>query len=377
MPTGTQERFEVLDSLRGLCALIVAVHHFGINGVIANLPIMRNGWIFVDFFFVLSGFVIANAYGERLATGTTPVGRFMALRMGRIYPLHFVVLAAFFALEIAKITASVGERSAFTDGYSPGQLVSSLLLLHSFDGDGTLRWNAPSWSIAAEMWTYLLFAAVYAAFGRRGFMIFALAGLAALIVLATVAPIGLRSAHDFGFVRCVFGFALGVGVHWLYERGVRIGGDLAEWLTLLAVIVFVSWLPEGHGNLIGPFLFGATVLVFAANSGSASRLLELRPLVLLGTLSYSIYMVHTFVQQRFNFIVKRVGVHFDITMAEFPDGARAGMSRIVASPLVADALTLGMIAIVVIAAAVSYNLVERPAREWTRARLAGREKMRT
>lgn len=368
----------MLDALRGLCALIVAVFHFGIDGTIANLPIVRNGWIFVDFFFVLSGFVIANAYGAKIASGATPVGRFMALRMGRIYPLHFAVLAAYFAREVIKITTGLGERPPFADGYSLSQLVSSLLLLHSFGvDDETLRWNVPSWSIAAEMWTYLLFAAVYATFGRRGFIVFGLAGLVALIVLATVAPAGLSSTYDFGFVRCVFGFALGVGVHWLYARGVRIGGNLAEWLTLLTVIVFISWLPEGNGNMIGPLLFAVAVLVFATGGGLASRLLELRPMILLGTISYSIYMVHVFVQSWVKFVVKRIGGHFGIQVIEMPDGATAGLSKIVASPLVSDALTLVMIAIVVIAATVSYNLVERPAREWTRARLAGREKMRT
>lgn len=55
---------------------------------------MRNAYLFVDFFFVLSGFVIASTYQERIAGGFS-VWRFMLLRLGRLYPLHIAVLVAF------------------------------------------------------------------------------------------------------------------------------------------------------------------------------------------------------------------------------------------------------------------------------------------
>lgn len=77
-------RIDVLDALRGICALLVVLVHFRSNGYIAQLPVLRNGWLFVDYFFVLSGFVIAHSYGARLASGEVSVARFMGLRMGRI-----------------------------------------------------------------------------------------------------------------------------------------------------------------------------------------------------------------------------------------------------------------------------------------------------
>ena len=54
-------RFVAIDSLRGICAIIVAVYHFSSNSILAALPFIKNGFLFVDFFFVLSGFVIASS----------------------------------------------------------------------------------------------------------------------------------------------------------------------------------------------------------------------------------------------------------------------------------------------------------------------------
>ena len=86
-------RFAALDSLRGLCALAVVLFHFRTDGVLTNLAPIRRGWMFVDFFFVLSGFVLAHAYFGRIGRQVAPL-RFLGLRLGRIYPLHAAVLAA-------------------------------------------------------------------------------------------------------------------------------------------------------------------------------------------------------------------------------------------------------------------------------------------
>lgn len=72
--------FAVLDALRGLCAVLVAVFHFHITGYIVSLPIVRNEWLSVDFFFALRGFVIAHSYGDRLIARHISVAGFMGLR---------------------------------------------------------------------------------------------------------------------------------------------------------------------------------------------------------------------------------------------------------------------------------------------------------
>src|SRR5690606_39856368 len=78
---------------------------------------IQHSYLFVDYFFVLSGFVIAHAYAGRLATARDG-RRFMVRRLGRVWPLHVLVLAAFIGLELARalfhfdcVTPFTGDRS--------------------------------------------------------------------------------------------------------------------------------------------------------------------------------------------------------------------------------------------------------------------------
>ena len=91
--SAVHHRFEALDSWRGICACLVAVFHFHAYGFLYTSPFLRNFYLFVDFFFVLSGFVIAWNYADKL-TSVQALKGFMILRAGRLYPLHLVTLAA-------------------------------------------------------------------------------------------------------------------------------------------------------------------------------------------------------------------------------------------------------------------------------------------
>src|SRR6266513_2571664 len=95
------ERFVVLDSWRGIAACLVALFHLDAYSHLYGVPFLRNSWLFVDFFFVLSGFVIAANYQQRLRDGFG-IGRFLFLRLGRLYPLHFAMLALFVGCELLK-----------------------------------------------------------------------------------------------------------------------------------------------------------------------------------------------------------------------------------------------------------------------------------
>src|SRR5215467_10114541 len=125
--------------MRGLCAIFVAIYHFSTNSYIASLPFIKNGFLFVDFFFVLSGFVIASSYGSKLKDDFS-TSRFMFLRLGRLYPLHFFVLGLFLVIAIVK-----------PDGnYSASGFILTALLLQTFTDGNLTNWNLPSWSISAE-----------------------------------------------------------------------------------------------------------------------------------------------------------------------------------------------------------------------------------
>src|SRR5438045_8537170 len=95
-------RFVVLDSWRGIAACLVALFHLDAYSHLYDVPFLRNSWLFVDFFFVLSGFVIAANYQQRLLEGFG-IGRFLLLRLGRLYPLPFAMLALVIAVELLKV----------------------------------------------------------------------------------------------------------------------------------------------------------------------------------------------------------------------------------------------------------------------------------
>src|SRR5260221_13216177 len=130
-----QQRFVALDSLRGICAVMVTIYHFSTSSLLSDMPFIENGYLFVDFFFVLSGFVIASSYGERLRGGF-PISRFMFLRLGRLYPLHIFVLCLYLPMAIG-------------GAYSASSFWITALLLAVFTDGDLGNWNPPNWSISA------------------------------------------------------------------------------------------------------------------------------------------------------------------------------------------------------------------------------------
>lgn len=366
-------RFEALDSWRGVCALLVALFHFPAAGWLAENGFIRGSYLFVDFFFVLSGFVIAHAYGERLADGAS-FRRFMVTRFGRLFPLHAFMLLAFAAFELVRwaVPQLAGGEPAFTGAFSIPSLLTNLFMVHGLGVEHGLTWNGPSWSISTELFAYLLFGATVLALCRFAILAFVSAILVAPLFLLALSPDYMDATWDFGFIRCVYGFAFGVLVHMLF---VRIGEaprrdpetmaawTFAECATVIAVVLFVS---TGHANamsLLTPVIFGFAVFIFAHEGGMASRLLMARPFLTLGALSYSIYMTHMFVQARMMNAAKLADGHFGLGLLG-PDGAQ--IDAVWAWPLAAL-----MIASTLAASFLTYRLVEMPGREWFR-RLAAK-----
>lgn len=361
-PDHAAVRFNVLDGLRGVCAVMLAMFHFGSNGTLAGLPIVQNGWLFVDYFFVLSGFVITHAYAHRLAEGEISIARFMGLRLGRIYPLHLFVLACMIGLELLLLIggdtiAQFVTREAFGGTRAVVPLLQALFLTQSF-GIGEARgWNGPAWSIAAEIWAYLLFAGVFV-FARSRIVPVSLGLVAvAMLGLLSYAP-DMLITFEGGILRCIAGFGLGVVTCFLFRRRPPAGGSLQELGVLAITIAFVS-LGSGRVTFLAPLVFAAMILVMARQKGVVSQVLQARPFQFLGMISYSIYMIHIFVQGR-------LGEVLQITKIVAISVSPAGQTFINAAPLVCDALTLVMLAIVIGSAYVTYRLVELPGQALTR-----------
>jgi len=148
--------FPLLDLLRAFAALTVLVYHFIAHWDWTEFPSsgplawFRGGWMAVDLFFVISGFVIGQSAFHRLdAHGRGFRGGFLRARLARIVPLHVVTLLAFVVV--------VEPALVRQDDFWPN-LAAHLLFVHnlSFDWYGAI--NGPNWSVGTEMQFYLLMA---------------------------------------------------------------------------------------------------------------------------------------------------------------------------------------------------------------------------
>ncbi|WP_192179032.1 acyltransferase family protein [Mesorhizobium amorphae] len=384
--TKAGERFLVLDSWRGICALLVALFHFPTSSMISQSAFVGGSYLFVDFFFVLSGFVIASSYADRL-NEPDEVARFALVRFGRVYPLHLVMLLAFAAFEMLRLLLPQlhGTGAApFTGGFDVKSLVTNLVLLQGMGLEDHLSWNAPSWSISAEFFTYLMFAGVVFVAGRRAWIWFVAAALTAPLFLLAFSDRHMDVSFDFGFIRCLYGFSLGALLAWFQHDSIaearqslaggraRMAWTLAEIMMIAVIGLFVSLAGSNDAGIAAPFVFALALFLFAHEGGLVSALLRSRPMLALGAFSYSIYMVHIFVQARMinvaGLVERKLGLGLvgDITVR---GEAATGFGA--ASPWFGFAAILAMLVAVVVASWVSWRFVEMPALAWFR-RLAKR-----
>jgi hypothetical protein len=360
-------RFRALDGWRGICALLVAAHHLEVHGFLYWQPLVRNAWLFVDFFFVLSGFVIAHAYGETLSQG---VGfrAFVIRRFGRLWPLHASVLAALVAIEFSHLAIqhwypTAGEHVAFTFSRSPFAILTNLFLVQALGFHPFDTWNGPAWSICVEFCTYLVFAALCAVAPKRSQRLLAslVLALAAVAVLVCFSEYGMRETFRWALPRCIFGFFLGTLTYEAWRRGAtkRIAGTWLEAAAVALVVVFVTYAP-GHDALeyLAPPLFCLVVLVFAGDSGMFSRLLATRAPAALGRWSYSIYMVHTLILVVFFSAASVAELLFDAHwLSRLPNGEAAVAAH---GAFVTLPLFVIYLAVVVASAAATWRFIEQP-----------------
>jgi peptidoglycan/LPS O-acetylase OafA/YrhL len=290
-----QNRIEPLDSLRGIFALLVVVYHAYIGHHFLTASVVRNGGLAVDYFFLLSGFVISLAYSHKLPQ---PGGfwRFAVQRVARLWPLHLVMFAGFIGLYLLRVAIGTQEVSpAFL-----GLALQDLLLLNSLGNESFSALNLPAWSISVEMWVYVLFGLV-AVCGLP------VLGLSVVLILASGAVLlelfnpGFGLSYDKGLFHGIFFFFIGTLCHRAYLHLIArdIGfGTLAELAVVVAIILAFVFYPATLWASVGvALIFAAAILVLSRGHGIVSGALSTRPLLALGRLSFSIYMTHYLVLQ--------------------------------------------------------------------------------
>ena len=320
-----KHRFEVLDMFRGVFASLVFLFHLG---PFAQTPIINNSFIensdmFVDFFFVLSGFVITYSY--RTMENWQQFRLFLTKRVYRIYPLHFIMLLAFVGMEIAKnlLNPYIKVNNLENPANNITTFFTSLFLINStpIPGVDDVSWNIPSWSISAEMISYLVFGSLLVILFlsnnvvRRNLYF-------AIIVILSIAGLWFVSgsfqinySFNYGFLRGILGFFTGALCFNVFERTNQKVRTLptgiftiAEVLSLVIIVFCIA-----NGEILKPWgvifeiLFFACIYIFSFQKGFLSdRLKNVEILKKLGQYSYSIYMSHALFISLFNVLFIRI-----------------------------------------------------------------------
>ena len=284
-----------LDGLRIVAAGAVVVLHYSDyfrDQAIGRFMIdhVRHFGLFVDLFFVVSGFVITRQYFGRVGDAAS-VGRFIWRRLARIYPLHLATLAFYVALALALHYGAA--RSDNPARYPFSDLPAQLLLLHAFDGE-RLTFNFPSWSLSAEMFCYVLFPIVAMIAARRKVLILALVALPAVANTLWAEAAGTTPWVDWlnqgGAFRALPGFNLGIACYLFRAQIARwpaIPGLLTASLT--AFIVLGSYLSMTAALVA---VYAIAVLAIQPDCAGRSTLFSNLRLDRWSSLTYSCYMLH-------------------------------------------------------------------------------------
>ncbi|MGH7025791.1 acyltransferase family protein [Brevundimonas sp.] len=356
-----------LTALRGVAALGVALFHINVclyyremgtllpktaSGVIAN------GYLWVDLFFILSGYVIHHAYRERLSSGRlgARAAAFYRARFVRIYPLHLVLTALLVvAATVAGALWPMLKDGSWETFFAWSALPSNLLLTHAMNQHSYLSWNIVSWSIAAEWWCYaaaLLAVPLMVRFGRWSGAACIAAGVAILVGLYFSLGRGtLDITYDFGIVRCLGGFLIGLGLYQICRVDASLPARVADGLAAASIAGVVAVMHVGGLDLLAIPLFAVLVAALGASGGWTHRWFSSSILQYLGRISYSIYLVHGLVFLGFWYAAPALGWQLD-------------------TPAKAWLFAAAFLALTIAGACLTYHLIEAPSLKWARSRRA-------
>jgi peptidoglycan/LPS O-acetylase OafA/YrhL len=312
----------------------------------ATMPmILAKGYLGVELFFVLSGFILSHVYLEPFGERRASYRGFLWARLARIYPLHLTILLALMALVLVAgaFGLHLGGKLAVWPSL-PGQF----LLLQAWGATPLGGWNHPSWSISAEWFAYLTFPAFAWLFWRlRGRLVLALTSAVVVVVGFSICFASLTGAaltHQtigWGVLRIVPCFYYG-GVVYLIWRAAPAGRNAALACLIAVLAVLAGLTATRAADWSFTLAFGGLIYALASLASHRSRLLASPGWVYLGEVSYSIYMVCIPWQLLFEIAARRLG------------NWRGG--------LLPYPLWIGLAVGVIPLAMIAHRLIERPAR---------------
>ncbi|MCV0414614.1 MAG: acyltransferase [Brevundimonas sp.] len=343
-PVQTPADLKPITALRFAAALWVAVYAFWENLAGVGLPgLVAKGYLGVELFFVLSGFILSHVYLAQAGEKRFSYGRFLWARVARVYPLHIATLLGVGLLAGAAIVAGMSVDS---NVLSWSSLPANLLMVHAWGLAPAAGWNHPSWSISAEWFAYLCFPAFAFVFWRlRDKPVVAVLGAAAFLAVLYYgfeqwAGFALTEATiRWGALRIVPCFALGCALYLVYRKAPLKAPGLSAAIFLALMLVSAAL---GLWDAITVLLAGGLILSLASLPNARAGWLASRPAVYLGEISYSVYMVCV--------PWKLLAVNLAAKATDAPDKQLHVF------------VWLAIVALLPVVAAASYHLVEHPAR---------------
>lgn len=313
----------------------------------------------VDLFFVLSGFVIFNAYAEKITT-QKDLFRFQLLRFGRLYPVHLLFLLVYLGIEIAKYLAStkLGISSLNSIPFETNNFsafVKNIFLISSVLPNQSHTYNYPAWSISVEFYTYLVFAASILLVKKSNVMFFTAISFISLLMLATENTFGFES-----MLRCFAGFFIGC-LTAKFTKGIKT--NLPNFYSVIAFFAIVSFLQlktTKDFDLLIYFLTAALIATLVlSKDGTLKTILRFKFLTWLGAVSYSVYMSHAAIEGVVKQVIRVVLKKPEIVGVD-------GKSIPQLSQLETLFACVVVASVVLIVSAFVYKFIEKPMREKSR-----------
>jgi peptidoglycan/LPS O-acetylase OafA/YrhL len=279
--------FTDLDGLRGILAFSVVLLHYGINAAVQRLSHGHlSGFSFqlsVDFFFILSGFVLAYSMRDGRLSART----FAIKRIFRLLPVHYACLAMLLCISMG----ASGSLPYLPKRLATSTVLADLVLATPIIWPGRDAVNVPSWSVAWELYLPLLaviLAPILVPVARRFGAVVVILGCCAMSVTAVLVAQG---GHLYG-VRALLGLSTGACLYVVWT------GLTAKWHTTAPTILYSSIagmaaVMLGSGSIPQVAALFPGLAVVAVLSGTRTRsLLSSKPIAWLGSVSYTLYMVH-------------------------------------------------------------------------------------
>lgn len=285
-----------LTSIRGVFAWAVVLYHIRLACLgwmpLPVIHVLAKGYLAVDVFFLLSGFVIWLNYGARLH-GRRAAVDFLVRRVARIWPLHAAMLL--FALALAALLVATG-RPAWNFPFA--ELPLHVALVQNWGFTGALNWNDPAWSISCEWAAYLLLPLAVMVVPARRLPTMALAGATLVPLLALFAILHATGNATlgadiprFGVLRCLCEFACGAMLCALWKRW-RDTARAEVGCAIAGVAALASWAIGVPETLAFPLASAALLLALALGAERARHPLSGRVIHWLGEISYATYLSH-------------------------------------------------------------------------------------